>query len=138
MFHDNLLSLRKRNHMSQEKLAEKIGVSRQTISKYETGEALPDILKCKEIADVFDVSLDELVNYQKTMEGLEIPPRGKHMFGTVEVKADGSIVLPEGARRLFQFETGGSLVVLGDEEAKGLALMKEEDFMALLSLKKKD
>ena len=47
MFHENLVSLRKINQMSQEELAEKIGVSRQTLSKYETGEALPDIEKCK-------------------------------------------------------------------------------------------
>lgn len=62
MFHENLISLRKINQMSQEDLAEKIGISRQTLSKYETGDALPDIEKCKALADIFGVSLDDLVN----------------------------------------------------------------------------
>ena len=41
MFKDNLISLRKANGLSQDELAEKIGVTRQTLSKYETGESLP-------------------------------------------------------------------------------------------------
>ena len=55
MFKDNLSELRRMHGMSQEELADKIGVSRQTLSKYETGESLPDIEKCKQIADVFGV-----------------------------------------------------------------------------------
>ena len=47
MFKDNLISLRKMNSLSQEEWAEKIGVSRQTLSKYETGESVPDIEKSK-------------------------------------------------------------------------------------------
>ena len=47
MFAENLIQLRKLNHMSQDELADQIGVSRQTLSKYETGESLPDIEKCK-------------------------------------------------------------------------------------------
>ena len=46
MVKDNLIELRKINNMSQEDLASQIGVSRQTLSKYETGESLPDIDKC--------------------------------------------------------------------------------------------
>ena len=37
MFHENLLQLRRQNDLSQEELAEKLGVSRQTLSKWETG-----------------------------------------------------------------------------------------------------
>ena len=64
---------------SQDELAEKIGVSRQTLSKYETGESLPDIERCKLLAEVLDVSLDELVNYDRENSnnlGLSVPPRG--------------------------------------------------------------
>lgn len=64
MFKENLIVLRKRNHLSQEELAEKIGVFRQTLSKYETGESLPDIGICKILADLFGVTLDDLVNYE--------------------------------------------------------------------------
>lgn len=133
MFHDNLISLRKLNHMSQEELAERIGVSRQTISKYETGEALPDIQKSKELSEIFHVSLDELVNYQKTIEGLEVPPKGKHMYGAVTVGEKGQIVIPAKARKQFGLEAGDRLLVLGDE-AQGLALVKEEEFLKMIEL----
>ncbi len=52
MFKDNLISLRKIHGYSQDELAEKIGVTRQTLSKYETGESLPDIERCKRLADI--------------------------------------------------------------------------------------
>lgn len=68
MFSDNLIELRKIHKMSQEELAERLQVSRQTISKYETGESLPDIDKCKQLADIFNVSLDDLVNYEKVID----------------------------------------------------------------------
>ena len=61
MFAENLIQLRKLNHMSQDELADQIGVSRQTLSKYETGESLPDIERCKRLADVFGVTVDELL-----------------------------------------------------------------------------
>ena len=86
MFGENLIELRKLHNMSQEELAELIGISRQTLSKYETGESLPDIEKCKMIADVFGVLLDDLVKYNKVDNmGLGVPPKGKHMFGMVKV-----------------------------------------------------
>ena len=64
MFKDNLISLRKIHGYSQDELAEKIGVTRQTLSKYETGESLPDIERCKRLADIFGVSMGDLVNYE--------------------------------------------------------------------------
>ena len=77
MFADNLVELRKYHALSQEELAEKIGVSRQTLSKYETGESLPDIEKCKALADVFGITVDDLISYEKsTGMGLMIPPKG--------------------------------------------------------------
>ena len=56
MFKDNLISMRKIHGYSQDELADKIGVSRQTLSKYETGESLPDIERCRLLADVFGVT----------------------------------------------------------------------------------
>ena len=131
MFKDNLISLRKLNGLSQEELADRIGVSRQTLSKYETGESLPDVEKCKRIADVFGVSLDDLVNYDSRDTGLGVPPRGKHMFGVVKVGDKGQIVIPAKARRIFGIEPGDDLIVLGDE-ASGLAIIKEEGFLRML------
>ena len=132
MFCDNLISLRKMKQMSQEQLAEAVGVSRQTISKYETGEALPDIDKCKIMAKLFDVSLDDLVNYDKQASGLGIPPKGKHMFGLVKVGDKGQIVIPAKARKIFGIEPGDNLVILGDE-TQGLALIVERSFMKLFN-----
>lgn len=54
--------LRKKNGMSQEDLAEKIGVARQTISKWELGETSPDLKQAKELSKIFKISLDELTD----------------------------------------------------------------------------
>ena len=131
MFQDNLIALRKMHNLSQEELAERLRVSRQTISKYETGESLPDIDKCKQLAEIFDVSLDDLVNYDKEVTGLGVPPKGKHMFGMVKVGDKGQIVIPAKARKVFQIEPGDTLIVLGDE-SQGLALINEREFMKMV------
>lgn len=131
MFQDNLIALRKMHNLSQEELAERLHVSRQTISKYETGESLPDIDKCKQLAEIFDVSLDDLVNYDKEVTGLGVPPKGKHMFGMVKVGDKGQIVIPAKARKVFQIEPGDKLIVLGDE-SQGLALINEREFMKMV------
>ena len=132
MFKDNLMSLRKMKGLSQEELADKINVSRQTLSKYETGESLPDVEKCKQIADVLDVSLDELVTYDSKATGLAAPPKGKHMFGVVKVGDKGQIVIPAKARKVFGIEPGDNLIVLGDE-ASGIAVIKEEGFLSMMA-----
>lgn len=136
MFKDNLIALRKLNNLSQEELAEKLKISRQTLSKYETGESLPDIDKCKLLAEIFDVSLDDLVNYDKEVNGLGVPPKGKHMFGMVKVGDKGQIVIPAKARKIFQIESGDNLIVLGDE-AQGIALISEKEFMKMVRQFKK-
>ena len=116
MFADNLTELRKLHHMSQDELAEQINVSRQTLSKYETGESLPDIEKCKKLADVFGVTVDDLISYDKEKSlGLGVPPKGKHVFGMVKVGDKGQIVIPAKARKIFDIKPGDNLLVLGDE-----------------------
>ena len=57
-----IMNLRKKNGLSQEELAEKVGVARQTISKWELGETSPDLKQAKELSKIFNVSLDELTN----------------------------------------------------------------------------
>lgn len=126
MFRENLTQLRKLHNFSQEELAEKINVSRQTLSKWETGESVPDIEKCMALASVFDVTLDDLVNFNSPVSGLNVPPRGKHIFGVVTVGEKGQIVIPAQARKIFAIEPGHRLLVLGDE-GQGIALMKEND-----------
>ena len=55
-----IYELRKKANLSQEQLAEQVGVSRQTISKWELGETAPDIKQAQILSQIFNVSLDEL------------------------------------------------------------------------------
>ncbi len=57
-----ITDLRKNNKLSQEDLAEKLSVTRQTISKWELGQTYPSINQAKELSKIFNISLDELVN----------------------------------------------------------------------------
>lgn len=59
---NKILELRKKANLSQEKLSELLGVSRQTISKWETGETSPDLKQAASLSKIFNVSLDELVD----------------------------------------------------------------------------
>ena len=59
---DKLVELRKKTGLSQEELAEKLNVTRQTISKWELNETSPNISQAKEISKLFNVSLDELTH----------------------------------------------------------------------------
>ena len=70
-FGDNLFKIRKTSGLSQEAVASKLGVSRQTISKWETGETLPDIHQSKQLAVLYGVSLDELVDFDADVKKLE-------------------------------------------------------------------
>ena len=132
MFSENLMQLRKLHSLSQEELAEKLSVSRQTVSKWESGESFPDIQKCSILADLFGVTMDDLVSYEQSSDGgYGVPPRGKHMFGVVTVGEKGQIILPAKARRVFRIETGDRLLVLGDE-AQGIAIMKEDSLLNVI------
>ncbi len=131
MFCDNLIQLRKMRQMSQEEVAEQVGVSRQTFSKWEIGESVPDIEKCKLLAEIFGVTLDDLVNYESPLQGIGVPPKGKYLFGVVKVGDKGQIVIPAKARKVFQINPGDKLLMMGDEE-RGIAMIKEKDILSLL------
>lgn len=60
---NNLFNARKGKGLSQEVVAEKLGVSRQTISKWETDETLPDIQQSKKLAVLYGLTLDELIEF---------------------------------------------------------------------------
>ncbi len=62
---------RKRKGLSQEAVAEKLGVSRQTVSKWETGETLPDIRQSKRLAVLFGLSLDELIDFDLDVQEIQ-------------------------------------------------------------------
>lgn len=134
MFKDNLVQLRKYRHMTQEDLAGLVGVTRQAIAKWESGESVPDLERCKVLAEVFEVSLDDLANFEpKDNMGLRIPPKGKHIFGVVTVGEKGQVVIPVKARKTFSIASGDQLVVLGDE-SQGLAMLKTDSFLAMADI----
>ena len=136
MFRDNLVQMRKIFQMTQEDIAEKLGVTRQSVAKWEAGDTVPDLDKCKQLADIFGVSLDDLANYEPDENlGLATPPKGKHLFGLVTVGDKGQIVIPAKARKLFEISPGDQLVVLGDE-GQGIAIVKAESLLSLANMVK--
>jgi AbrB family looped-hinge helix DNA binding protein len=129
MICENIQFLRKKRNLTQESLAEKIGVSRQTIAKWENGESMPDLEMAERLSQTLDVPLDELVHMTVEQGPVKLDPmKGKHMFGLVTVGDKGQIVIPVQARRVFHINPGDQLVVLGDED-RGLALMNAEFFL---------
>ena len=131
MLKDNLVQMRKLLNMTQEDIADKVGVSRQTVAKWESGESVPDLEKSRLLADALGTSLDDLVNYdQKESFGFPVPPKGKYLFGVVTVGDKGQIVIPAKARKIFNISAGDQMVVLGSE-GEGLAVMKTDGFLQM-------
>lgn len=72
-FSERLLSLRKQTGLSQEELGNMVGVSRQTVSKWETGVTTPELDKLMALGDYFSVSLDELVGREAAEDYANMP-----------------------------------------------------------------
>ena len=67
----NLFNARKKKGLSQEAVAEKLGVSRQTISKWETDETLPDIRQSKRLAVLYGLTLDALIDFDLEVQEIQ-------------------------------------------------------------------
>ena len=118
MIGENIQHYRKEAHLSQEELAERIGVSRQTVAKWENGTTVPDIYAyLADSLDVFEISLNALAMEEKH------PNPAKHMFGAVRIGERGQIVIPKKCREIFDLKPGDMMVLFGDE-SRGLALVK--------------
>lgn len=68
---NSLFHARKKCGLSQEEVGEKLGVSRQTISKWETGETIPDIYQSKKMARLYNVSLDSLIEFDVELDEIQ-------------------------------------------------------------------
>ncbi len=131
MFQEKLQRLRKEAGLSQEALAEKIGVSRQTVAKWESGDSCPDLTSALSLSEVFSVTLDELADSEK--RGVNSDATGKYIFGVVKIGERGQIVIPKHARDVFGLSAGDYLLVLGDSR-QGIAMVKmTEDMFPFLN-----
>ena len=124
----NIKYLRTKFSLTQESLAEKLDVTRQTVAKWESGESLPDISKCVDLSLIFNVSLDAMATMpldeqENTDEDYK---DGKNVFGIVKVGERGQIVIPKHARQVYDIKPGDKLLVVGDQ--RGMALAKIRSF----------
>ena len=129
----NLKRLRKIHQYTQENIAEKINVSRQSIAKWESGESNPDIESLIKLSNLYNVSLDNLVNHSEDESGISIPPKGKYFFGAVSVGERGQIVIPKEAREVFNINSGDKLLILGDDE-RGIAVIHQRDVINFIDM----
>lgn len=70
-FGKKILDARKKANLSQEEIAEKLNITRQTVSKWESNETVPNINQVKLLAKIYKISLEELLNYNKVDEEIE-------------------------------------------------------------------
>lgn len=118
---NNLKLFRKQNGFTQEQVAEKLGVSRQAVAKWERGESVPDIENVIALADMYEVTVDSLVRNMTSLPDKSTDK--KHMFGITRVNDKGQITLPKKCREVFGINTGDAILILGDED-RGIAIVK--------------
>ncbi|MDU2491733.1 MAG: helix-turn-helix domain-containing protein [Clostridium celatum] len=135
---NSLFHARKKCGFSQEYVAEKLGVSRQTVSKWETDETVPDIRQSKKMAVLYNMSLDELIDFDidikeiqeiidKTSKETEEKIDWTNAWGKkypILLKYQNKVNIPNYARRLnemldeikleYQFNEQDSMLVLKD------------------------
>ena len=115
-----LKAYRKKNGYTQDEIAEKLGVSRQAVAKWERGESVPDIESVVSLAGFFGVTVDVLLKSTEAVGNGQ-----QYMFGLAKLNDKGQITLPIECRRVFGIEPGDLILVLGDTD-KGIALVKME------------
>lgn len=118
---NNLKIYRTQSGFTQEEVADRLGVSRQAVAKWERGETAPDIENCIALADMYGTTIDMLVrnlnSFAESSEGK------KHIFGLAKLNEKGQMTLPKKCRDVFGLNPGDTILVLGDED-KGIALVK--------------
>ncbi len=128
-----LKEVRQSARLTQEQLAEKMNVSRQSVAKWENGESIPDIAKCCELAKIFNMEIEDIASMfiQKYDTGLP-HPKNKYLFGVSRI-VDNKIILPEEALKVFELKNGDDLIVLGDI-TQGIALLPKKGYNDFISL----
>lgn len=119
MLSERIYKLRRRSGLSQEQLAEKTGVSRQAISKWESGASTPELEKLLALSECFNVTIDELVKEEVTDQDThEVPPKAEETRVLKAVKMKVGIGLcMVGAVGLILF---GVMMVMGPSATEQL------------------
>ncbi len=110
------------NRYSREELASVLGVSRQTITKWENGSSVPNIEDAKKLAKVFHLSLDELVGNDVCGK---LGPDEKGFWGTVSVKNGGYVMIPKKVLDFMDIRWGDELLIVTDIE-RGIELLPKD------------
>ena len=115
MLSERIYQFRRNSGLSQEQLAEKIGVSRQAISKWESGISTPELEKLLALSECFDITIDELVKDEAFTQGTNEVPQ--ELEKTKDPKAIEMVLSPSAAEQLNAASTvtlsgSGILIIL--------------------------
>ncbi len=133
IFADKLIDLRKKNGWSQEEVAEKLGVSRQAISKWEGAQSIPDMSRIIRLSELFGVSTDYLLkdNLEQAQPAPESDEAGSSRTVSMEEANAFLAIKEENSRRvalavMLCILSPAALILLGGAQAYGLLNWTEE------------
>ncbi len=104
---NNLRRLRTENNYTQEQISEKLNISRQAYSNYETGKRIPDIDMLIRIADIYEVTLEQLLTQTCTSTGILNETSGPYYTGKVLENADIIYLTKEEVDLLIHYRNAG-------------------------------
>ncbi len=104
---NNLRRLRTENNYTQEQIGEKLNISRQAYSNYETGKRIPDIDMLIRIADIYEVTLEQLITQTCTGTGIINETSGPYYTGKVLENADIIYLTKEEVDLLVRYRNAG-------------------------------
>ena len=112
--------------MTQEELAEKMNVSRQTVAKWEAGDSIPDIAKCSVLASIFNLYLDDIADmFIDRDDERSMHPKNQYFLGISKIE-NRTVVLPENAIKMYGFKEGDVLLILGNS-SQGISLASKNN-----------
>lgn len=134
---NSLSGARKKSGLSQEEVAEKLGVSRQTVSKWEQNETVPDIYQSKKLASAYGMTLDELTDFDFELSNIQeiIEKTDEEKSSKIDWTKAWSKKYPV----LAEYQSGVKTDYYADELSRLLTRLKNEygynDLNAMLVLK---
>ncbi len=137
-FGEKIQKLRNQNNWTQEELAEKLYVSRTAVSKWESGKGYPNIDSLKEIANIFNITIDELLSSEeiigiaKSENNTNIKKANNLIYGLLDVISILFIFLPLYAKKTESFVYSVSL--FNANEISSLLKVGHIVFLLVLSL----